>query len=66
MAKSMIDDGMQAGHCCTDSEAAAALAQNHPKSKPAPVGFGMKNRTADGDGPDDNARDPAFEKGAKL
>lgn len=66
MTKSLVDDNLGVGHCCTDAEAAASLAQGHPKAKAAPVGFGMKNRTADGDGPDDDARDPSFEKGEKL
>lgn len=66
MAKSLIDENLTPGDCCTDACAAAALAQGHPKAKAAPVGFGMKSRTADGDGPDDDARSPTFEKGAKL
>ncbi len=66
MAKSMIDGGMSPQDCCTDGEAAAALAQGHPKAKAAPVSFGMKNRTQDGDGPDDDARLQSFEKGEKL
>lgn len=66
MAKNMVDDNMAATSCCTDSEAAAALAQGHPKAKAAPVGFGMKNRTQDSDGPDDDARSHSFEKGEKL
>lgn len=61
MTKSLIDGGMSPGEC-TDCEAAGALAQGHPKSKPVPTGFGMKNRTQDGDGPDDDARSPKFGK----
>lgn len=66
MAAKSMGDNIEAGHCCTDQEAAAALAQGHPKAKAPPVGFGMKNRSNDGDGPDDNARDPSFQKGDKL
>jgi hypothetical protein len=66
MTKSLIDGGMSPTDCCTDGEAAAALAQGHPKAHPAPVGYGMRDRTSDGDGPDDDARSPSFEKGAKL
>lgn len=62
MTKSLIDGGMKPDEC-SDGDAACALAQGHPKSKPVPVGFGMKNRTQDGDGPDDDARSPNFERG---
>lgn len=48
-AKSLIDDGMHPNDCGSDAEAASALALGHPKAKPAPVGFGMKNRTKGGD-----------------
>ncbi len=65
MTKSLIDGGMSPGNtaCCTDKDAAAALAQGHPKSAPAPIGYGQRSRTQDGDGPDDDARQPSFEKG---
>lgn len=66
MTKSLIDEAMGVSPCCTDGEAASTLAGGHPKAKAAPVGFGMRNRTADGDGPDDDARDQSFEKGDKL
>lgn len=59
MAKGMFDSVVPQ-KCCTDAEAASALANGHPKAKPAPVSFGMKNRTQDGDGPDDDARSPKF------
>lgn len=45
-AKSMGDKIAPQG-TVSDSEAASALAQGHPKSKAAPVGFGMKDRTKD-------------------
>lgn len=61
MAKGMFDK-VSAQDCPTDAQAASTLAAGHPKAKPAPVGFGMKNRTADGDGPDDAARSPSFGK----
>lgn len=48
---------------CTDAEAAGALAQNHPKAKPAPTAYGMRNRAQDGDGADDDARKASFGKG---
>lgn len=63
MTKSLIDGGMVP---CSDDDAACALAQGHPKSAPAPVSYGMRSRTADSDGPDDDARNPSFEKGARL
>lgn len=66
MTKSLIDGGMSPDNCCSNEEAAAALAQGHPKSGTPPVGFGMRDRSSDGDGPDDDARDPSFEKGDKL
>lgn len=59
MTKSLIDGGMKPGEC-TDGEAASELALGHPKSKPPQAGFGMRNRTQDGDGPDDDARSPKF------
>lgn len=62
MTKSLIDGGMTPGEC-TDGEVASALALGHPKSKPVPAGFGMRNRTQDSDGPDDDARSPKFERG---
>lgn len=63
MTKSMIDGGMSPGCSdCSDQDAASALAQGHPKSGKPPVGYGQRSRTNDGDGPDDNARDPSFEK----
>lgn len=59
MAKGMFDKvGPQ--DCCTNDQAASSLAQGHPKAKPAPVAFGMRDRTNDGDGADDNARLPSF------
>lgn len=61
-AKNMVDSGLGSGNC-TNEEAAAALAQDHPKSGTPPVGFGMRSRAQDGDGPDDDARDQSFEKG---
>lgn len=64
MAKSMIDSGMDPKDCCGDSAVASELAQGHPKSKPAPIGYGMRSRAGDGDGTD--ARDPSFEQGDKL
>lgn len=45
MKKIMSD--CKPGEVCSDSEAASALALGHPKSKPAPVGFGMKDRSKD-------------------
>lgn len=45
-AKSM-GDKVAVQDVCSDSDAAACLAQGHPKSKAAPVGFGMKDRTKD-------------------
>lgn len=61
--KSLIDSGMPPGDCYTDSEAAGALANGHPKAKRSPVSFGMRNRTSDGDGADDDARAESFGKG---
>lgn len=62
MTKSLLDS-MKPSDCCTDDQAAGALAQGHPKSKRAPTTFGMRNRTQDGDGPDDDARSASFGKG---
>lgn len=45
--KSMIDSGMSDKtpcDSCSDAEAAAALAQGHPKSKPPPPKWNMKSR----------------------
>lgn len=61
MTKSLIDGGMVPAEC-TNEDAAAALAQGHPKAHPVPVGYGQRSRTQDGDGPDDDARSPSFEK----
>jgi hypothetical protein len=62
MTKSMIDGGMIPGEC-SDADAAACLAQGHPKAQAAPISYGMRDRTSDGDGPDDDARKQSFEKG---
>lgn len=35
-------------HACSDGDAARCLAAGHPKAKPAPVSFGMRDRTSDG------------------
>lgn len=48
---------------CTDEEAAAALAQGHSKSVQVKTAWGMRSRTSDGDGADDDARAQSFEKG---
>jgi len=52
------------GPVCSDKDAADCLAQGHPKSSGnVPIAWGQKNRTADGDGPDDDARLQSFGKG---
>lgn len=60
MAKAEMQD------CCNDAEAAAMLSGDHPKSKPVKQSWGMRDRSNDGDGPDDDARKPSFNKGDKL
>lgn len=62
MTKALVDGGMSPGDC-TDADVAGVLAQGHPKSHPVPIAHGMRDRTSDGDGPDDDARKQSFEKG---
>lgn len=62
MIKSLVDGGMTPSEC-TNGDAAACLAQGHPKAHPAPISYGMRDRTSDGDGPDDDARKQSFGKG---
>ncbi len=51
---------------CSDADVAACLAQGHPKSSGnVPIAWGQKNRTADGDGQDDDARLQSFGKGQR-
>ncbi len=64
MIKSLVDGGL-APQECNNADAAVALAQDHPKSSPPSIGYGMRDRSSDGDGPDDDARSPNFEKGGK-
>lgn len=64
MTKNMGDAAVDSVGCCgSDKEAAGALACGHPKAKTAPVSYGMRSRTQDGDGADDDARKPSFGKG---
>lgn len=58
MAKVVQDGGQE----CSDSKAAGALAQGHPKSGSVPTAWGMKDMQNDGDGPDDDARVTSFNK----
>ncbi len=53
------------GDVCSDGDAAACLANGHPKSGSVPTAWGQKDRTNDGDGPDDDARLQSFNKGKK-
>ncbi len=58
-----LPPGSDGGQPCSDQDAAACLAQGNPKSKQVPVQWGMKDRTLDGDGPDDDARKQSFNTG---
>lgn len=59
MAK-VVQDG---GAPCNDADAAACLSGGHPKSRPVGTKWGMRDRTQDGDGPDDDARKQSFNRG---
>jgi len=59
MAK-VVEDG---GKECDDKDAAACLAQGHPKSGQVPTAWGQKDQQNDGDGDDDDARSQSSNKG---
>jgi len=60
MADKVLSGG---GKECDNKDAAACLAQGHPKSGSVPTAWGMKDQQNDGDGPDDDARVQSFNKG---
>jgi len=63
MAKNDVVDG--GGTECSDKDAAASLAQGHPKSGAVPTSWGMKDQTNDYDD-DDDARAQSFNKQSHL